>query len=378
MKLKSGLTIGLVAIIAIIVGGATVATLATTTTSSTSTTSLTTTSTTFVESSSSYSSTSEESSTTTQQANASGTLTVSCSNCTPKISGQSDYLVTVGWDMSYGYDNSNLDNISQYQSQANGTNHYLVTTLSAGVPFDHWFANWLVQDESASGGVLTVNFSVANAQGYVFSKSTSSFPDIVQGNYSSDNVYSAMTASAIDPVTTQTTSSSLALTTSSSSIITSSGSTSTTTSHQQTTTTTASTTTSIGTTTSTSSQSTTSSTANALQLVDPETSFVYNQSIPGGIVPPDIYQIFYNNTANTEIQPLPANLSCGTYLFGAIFITNHYQDGQGGTYGNLTIKMIVDNQAVLTKVEPLLLNATEQTVTFNGTVCDLNWQVLRS
>lgn len=126
--------------------------------------------------------TSPASSTTNSSTTASnryGILSVTCSSCTAKISGQSQYEVTIGWNLVYP--SSNVDNVSQYQTQANGTTHYLVTTNG---PPTSWFVDWNVQDQSASGGNLTVIFTLDNGQ-VVFDQSTVLFPDIVQGNYSS-------------------------------------------------------------------------------------------------------------------------------------------------------------------------------------------------
>ena len=123
--------------------------------------------------------------TTVGPTNSSGILTVSCTGCTPKISGQSQYLVTIAWSMDYGFSDSGKDNFSEYQNQGNGNTSYLVTTLDAGVPVNHWFADWEVQDQSASGGILKVTFVLFSSGVIAYSGSTSLFPDIVQGNYSS-------------------------------------------------------------------------------------------------------------------------------------------------------------------------------------------------
>lgn len=129
-----------------------------------------------------------------QQANSSGILTVTCIDCTPSISSQSQYLVTVGWSISYALSNSGKDNVSQYQNQANGTTKYLITTLDAAVPYDHWFANWLIQDHSKSGGNLTATFTLADSGATINIVTTSSFPDIIQGNYSSDTSYAEISS----------------------------------------------------------------------------------------------------------------------------------------------------------------------------------------
>ena len=167
--------IGVVIIVALIAVGA-AASLGTKTSSTTTTSPATTTSPT------SSTTTSSSSTTSQSQPNSSGILAVTCANCTPKTSGDSQYLVTISWNIDYS-PNTNVNNVSQFQTQANGSTIYLVTTTGPGVPYNNWFADWSVQDQSASGGVLTATFTLSSGI-VVSTQSTQLFPDIVQGNSS--------------------------------------------------------------------------------------------------------------------------------------------------------------------------------------------------
>ena len=116
----------------------------------------------------------------------SGTLSVSCSGCTPKLTGQSQYLTTIGWNIPAS--NSADDNVSEYQSQGNGTSQYLVSWTINQYTSSLLFVDWSVQMQSSSGATLQVSFTLSNGL-TTFCQQTTLFPDIVQGNYSATQAY---------------------------------------------------------------------------------------------------------------------------------------------------------------------------------------------